>query len=731
MQMRRWRTRLALTLVVVFIWSCASQKTSRRGESGGNERPAEREGPDYPESERRDATETLHGTKVRDPYRWLEPSDDEEVQEWAERQAEFARSHLDELPYRERLRRRFEELYYVESVSAPRRRGGRMFYTRQHPDREKAIYYWRPVDASADEEEVLLDPNEMGGDENISIDVMVPSWDGTKVAYTESVDNADEATLYVRDVDSGENTEVDVIEGARWAYPAWTPDDSGFYYTRYPTDESIPVSKRPGEADLRYHELGTEPEEDRIVHEPTGDPRTFQGIQVSRDGRWLLRWVAHGWTRTDIYLRDLDSGDSEWTTLREGEDAKYRVDIHDGDLYIRTDEGAPRNRLFRAPAEDPARENWTEIVSEPESAVLQDFSIVGGRLVLKYLKNAHSRIEIRDLDGSNRTEVELPEMGTAYRVSGQPDHETAYLTFESFTAPKQIYEVPAETGETSVWSKTDVPVDPSAIEVEQVWYESKDGTEVSMFIVRSAEFEKDGSTPFLMTGYGGFDISYTPYFSEQAIAWIEQGGGFAIPNLRGGGEYGEEWHRAGMLENKQNVFDDFIAAAEYLVDEGYTAPERLAIRGGSNGGLLVGAAMTQRPELFGSVVCAVPLLDMIRYTEFGPAKTWVHEYGDPSNPEHFKFLSDYSPYHHVQKGAEYPAVLMLSSASDDRVHPMHARKMTAALQWASSSGEPILFRLEKEAGHGGADMLTKRVEKSTDTFAFLMEQLDADWQLDE
>ena len=716
-----------VSLFVASVGACATQSNSSSSDGAKEASASTKESDsgsafDYPETKRKETVEERFGQKVRDPYRWLEPNDDEAVQKWMETQNEFTRNHLDGLKYRDRLKNRYEELYYIESISAPTRRGGRMFYARQHPDKEKDVYYWREADAPADQEQVLLDPNAMGEEKNVSVGVVSPSWNGKKVAYTLKENNADAATLYIKDVDSDEVSDVDVIEGAKWADPSWTPDNTGFYYTHYPTDPSIPKAKRPGKADVRYHELGTKPSEDEIVREPTGDPRTFQGVEISRDGRWLVGYVAHGWDRSDVYYKDLESESPEWKTLIEGEDHKYWVSVWKDHFYIKTDEKAPKYRVMKVPAEQPKRENWTEIVPQQEDAVLKWIQIVGGHLVTTYLKNAHSVLKVHELDGSPVRTVELPGTGTTYGMTGEPDRDEAYFTYQSFTSPKRIYKTSIEKGGTELWSKEELPVETDDFEVEQVWYESKDGTKVSMFIVHKKAMEKDGSAPFLLYGYGGFDVSLTPHFRESAIPWLEAGGGYAIPNLRGGGEYGDEWHEAGKLAKKQNTFDDFIAAAEYLVEEDYTTSERLAIEGASNGGLLVSTVTTQRPELFGAVLCGVPLTDMVRYAKFGPAKIWIHEYGDPSKKEHFKFLYEYSPYHHVEKGTEYPAFMMLSSAKDDRVHPMHARKFTAALQWATTGDDPILFRLERKAGHGGADMIKRRVSEATDKFTFLMDE---------
>ena len=684
---------------------------------------------EYPETRRTDTVDEMFGTQVHDPYRWLEDGSKKEVETWMSRQDKFTRRYLEDLPLRERLRKRYRELYYIDAMSSPTPRDDRIFYARQHADKQKDVHYWRPVDGSAGDEEVLLDPNEMGDGENVSVGTLVPSHDGSKVAYTLKENNADAATLYVMDVESGEVSDVDVIEGAKWAYPSWTPDNEGFYYTHFPTDSSIPEDERTGEADVRYHELGTPPSKDRIVHGPTGNPRTTQSIKVSRDGDWLVRTVSFGWNRTDVFVRRRSNTDGEWKTLIEGKPNNYRVRVWNDHFYVVTDDGAPRSRLMKVDAESLDRSDWKEIVPEQEKAVLKFSQIIGGKLVLTYLKNAHSHLEIRDLDGSLVREVDLPGLGSTYGMSGEPDRDRAYFGFESFTQPRRIFSTSIQEGGTEVWSSEELPVDTEDFVSKQVWFESKDGTEASMFVVHEKGALKDGPIPFMMYGYGGFNISLTPFFDESAIPWMEAGGGFAVVNLRGGGEYGESWHEAGMKKNKQNTFDDFISAAEFLIDEEMTTSEGLAIEGGSNGGLLVSAVTVQRPELFGAVLCHVPLTDMIRFPDFGPAKLWVPEYGDPTKEEMFDYLYSYSPYHNVEKGTEYPAFMMLSSANDDRVHPMHARKMAAQLQWATTSrDEPVLFRLEKDAGHGGADLVRSTVSEKVDVMTFLFEHLEgAEW----
>jgi prolyl oligopeptidase len=700
-----------------------------------------------PETARHDTADTLFGVRVEDPYRWLEPVSAPEVQTWVSEQSAYARRVLDALPTQAELARRFTEILYLDAISPPEVRGGQQFYTRRYKTKEKSILMVRP---EGGEERVLIDPNEMSPDGSVSLGGWFPSWDGKHLAYALRENNADEATLYLRDVASGKDSAVDVIPGAKYAGPSWTPDNAGFYYEWLPPPDGIEVSERPGRTELRYHALGSDPKSDPVIFPATLDPKTFLFGGVSRDGRWLFLGVQHGWNQTDLYVKDARKpraavrplpADSQalgsdqrvaryakalgFEPFVVGKDAIFRVSWWDGAFYVRTNLDAPNYRVLKVKPGHLALEDWVEIV--PESAAkLDDSSIIGGRLVLSYLKNAASAIELRDLDGKLLRGVDLPGVGSTGGVLGDPDRDEAYFSFTSFTVPNQIYKTSIESGATELWSEVELPIDTRNMVAEQTWYTSKDGTRVSMFVVHQQGIPLDGSHPTLLYGYGGFNIDMTPAFSALAAVWLEHGGVYAVPNLRGGGEYGEAWHRAGMGKNKQNVFDDFAGAAEHLVKLGYTRPERLAIYGGSNGGLLVGAAMTQRPELFGAVVCGVPLLDMVRYPLFGSGKTWIAEYGSPENADEFAALYAYSPYHHVRQGVKYPPLLMMAADSDDRVDPMHARKFTAAVQWATrDSGQPALFRVEENAGHGGGDMVKKRVASSTDIVAFLLDQLGA------
>lgn len=673
-------------------------------------------------AKRVDATDTLHGVQVSDPYRWLEDEKSAETQAWMKEYADFTNAYLSKLPERDALEERLKELSYIDFVGAPVHKGKHYFFARRHKEKEKTVWYWRPSKTA--EPKVLLDPNTMSDDGSIALKLVEPSYDGKTVVYSLSKNNADEAALHIMDVSTGKAREAEVIEGAKYAHPSWSPDNEGFYYVKLPTDPKIPAAELPGYAELRYHRLGDKPEEDALIYERTNDPKRFLHGEVSRDGRWLFVYESRGWNSRDVFYKDLKKKDDEFKPLVVGLDAKFDVYAWKNKFYVQTEYEGAKGRILVVDPNKPELENWKEIVAEQPDAVLESFNIVGGKLALSYLRNASTELRLHELSGKLVRTIELPGIGSASNLKGNPEDDEAYYTFSSFTTPYTTFEISVKSGKSKPYFELEVPIDPEKYEVKQVWYPSKDGTKISMFVVSKKGTKLDGSTPFLLSGYGGFNINETPDFEASLFAWLEKGAGYAVPNLRGGGEYGEEWHRAGMLLKKQNVFDDFIGAAEYLVKEGYTKSERLAISGGSNGGLLVGAAMTQRPDLYKAVVCAVPLLDMVRYHLFGSGKTWIEEYGSAEDPAQFKALYAYSPYHHVEPNTDYPALLMLSADSDDRVDPMHARKFTAAIQAAQKSPEvPVLFRMETNAGHGGGDMIQKLVERRADTYAFLIQQL--------
>lgn len=670
-----------------------------------------------------DVVDDHFGVKVADPYRWLEDGKAADVQLWMEARDKHARAHLAELSLQEDLRKRYKELLYVESRSAPVVRGGRLFFSRKPADKEKSIHYWQ--DGEKGEPKVLLDPNEMSDDGSISIGAVVPSKDGRLVAYMEKGNNADESTLKVMEVDTGEMRAMDTIGNLRYTSPSWTPDGKGFFYTWMPSDPSIPPNERMGYAEIRYHVLGTRPTEDKTYREKTGDPSRWQAASVSDDGKYLFLYVYRGWSEADIYVMFLkDRKHSKWRELAVGTKASYMVEAHKDTFYVATSKDAPRWKIFKVSPRRLARKSWKEIVPQDPEAVLDSVQVIGGKLALKYLRGAATELVLRDLSGKNPVKVELPAIGSASSLVGNADLDTAYFSFSSFNYPPTIFKTSVKSPKSEVFAKVDMPVDPSQFEVKRVTFPSKDGTKVSMFIVHKKGIELDGKRPTLMYGYGGFNISLEPRWSSLIYPWIERGGVYAMPNLRGGGEYGEAWHEAGMLAKKQNVFDDFIAAGEYLVANKYTSPAHLGLRGGSNGGLLVGAAMTQRPDLFGAIICAVPLLDMVRYHMFGVGNAWVPEYGVATNEEQFKWLYAYSPYHNVKKDVRYPSLLMLSADSDDRVDPLHARKFVAMIEAAAQDDHVNLLRIESNAGHGGGDMRKKTLDVYADQIAFLWSELN-------
>ena len=669
---------------------------------------------------KQDISETLHGKQVSDPYRWLEDEASPEVQAWMTAQDDFTRAELAKLPMRAELSARVKQLFYFDSISAPVHRKGRYFYSRKHADKEKTIVYWKQGESGA--EHVLFDPNGWSADGSKGLHGWWPSHDGKFVAYQISEHNSDETEMHVFSVDTG--TELpDVIAGTKYAAASWTPDGNGFYYTWVPqVGGAVTVAERPGWAELRYHMLGSA--NDAVVHPATKNAETFLGGGVSHDGKWLLAYIQHGWNSSDVFFKNAHHPHEAWTVLVEGVPANFTVDVWQDMFYISTNDGAPRYRVMLADPALPARENWTEIVAQ-SAATLESASIVGGMLVLTYLANACSKIALHDLAGKHVRDVALPGIGTASTISGEPDEDTGYYSFTSFTEPQQIFKTSLSTGATTEWARVKLPIDTSKVTTDQVWFASKDGTKISMFIIHNKDVKKDGSNPTILYGYGGFSVSLTPGFAGSRVVWLENGGVYAIPNLRGGGEYGEDWHKAGMLATKQNVFDDFIAAAEYLQSEGWTSKEHLAISGGSNGGLLTGATVTQRPELFKAVICAVPLLDMLRFQLFGSGKTWVPEYGSPDDAAQFATLWAYSPYRRaVDEGKRaYPATLFDSADHDDRVDPNHARKLAAVMQANQTADAPIYLRIERNSGHGGADMVKSAVDRVVDQFSFLLHTL--------
>ena len=673
--------------------------------------------PKPPHTRAGDVVETLHGQRIADPYRWLEDQQSPETRAWIDQQNAFSKSILSKLPKRAAIARRLGELLKVDEVSVPVARGGRYFFMRRGANEDLARITMR--EGLAGKDLVLINPQSLSKDHRTSVLLLDVSEDGRLLAYGVRRGGEDEITVKLFDVDARADLN-DVLPRARYFGVSISADRRGLYYTRH------------GESGSRvfYHVLGESTAGDRLLFGEGYGPEKIIETDLSDDGRQLLITVYYGSAakKTELYyLRTAD-------VLRRPEpelivnfiDARFEGEIADGKIFLLTNYKAPRGRILVADLEHPDPDHWKEIVPESE-AILRSMSLVGGRVAANYLDHVHSRVALKKPDGSPAGEITFERIGSLSGLAGRWKTDEAFFTFSSFNVPPTIYRDDVSTGKRSVWARQQVPLDSEQFEVEQVEYASKDGTRIPMFLMHKKGLRRDGRRPTLLTGYGGFNISLTPRFSPLAILWAEQGGVFAVPNLRGGGEFGETWHQAGMLKKKQNVFDDFIAAAEWLIREKYTSPEKLAIRGASNGGLLVGAAMTQRPDLFQAVVCRYPLLDMIRYHKFLVARFWVPEYGSAEDAELFKSLLAYSPYHHVRSGIRYPAVLFVTGDADTRVDPLHARKMTAMMQARSASGRPVLLRYDTKAGHSrGSTPVPKQVEEMTDELAFLFALLKVD-----
>ncbi|MBA3344724.1 MAG: S9 family peptidase [Gemmatimonadales bacterium] len=674
--------------------------------------------PDYPTTPIIDVVDHLHGQAIVDPYRWLEDGDSAETRAWTERQNSLTQSYLAGATGREAIRRRLDELLAIGAVSVPAPARGRYFYQRREGRQNQPVLYARVGANGA--ERVVLDPNGLDSGGTTALDWYYPSDDGRLLAYGLSENGSEQSVLHLLEVDSGRIL-GDRIAHTRAAELAWLPDASGFYYTRYPASGEVPAGEEHYHRSVFFHQLGGNPAADPLIFRP--DRKEYwPGVRVSPEGRWLLISVARTFDQTDLYIQDRLVGGPLVAVARDLP-ASFEGAVAHGRLFFRTNLDAPTYRLYAADPERPGRGGWREIVPPRPDAVLEGFKVAGRFLALSYLERASSRLRLTGLDGALDREIALPTLGSLFGIGAEWDGHELFFGFSSYTVPPSVYRIDLDTATESLWLRVEANVDPAGFEVRQVSVTSRDGTPVTMFLVHRAGLERDGKIPTYLTGYGGFNISMSPAFSRSLLLWLERGGLLAIPNIRGGGEYGESWHQDGMLSRKQNSFDDFIAAAEWLIRERYTSPSRLAVAGGSNGGLLMGAVLTQRPELFRALVVQVPLLDMLRYHHFLIARLWIPEYGSADDPEQFQWLRAYSPYHNVGDGVAYPAVLLATAESDSRVDPMHARKMAARLQAATTSPNPVLLRLESRAGHGAGKPLSKVLDELTDTWTFVFSEL--------
>ncbi len=688
----------------------------------------------YPPSRKVDHVDDYHGTNVADPYRWLEDPDSEETKAWVEAQNKVTFGYLGEIPAREQIKQRLTQLWNYEKYGIPFKEGNRYFYFKNDGlQNQSVLYTLTSLDA---EPRVLLDPNTLSEDGTIALSGLAISEDGKLMAYGLSTSGSDWNEWKVRDVETAEDL-PDHLKWVKFSGASWTHDGQGFFYSRYDEpNETTKLEELNYYQKLYYHKLGTPQSEDILMYQRPDQKEWMFGAGVTEDGRYLIISVDLGTDPKNlIFYKDLQTPDSPVVELISEFEANYSFIDNDGSIFwFRTDLDAPRGRVIAIDINNPPsppltkggiKGEWQEVIPQADET-LESVGLLNNQFVADYLKDAHSSIKIFDLDGSFVREVELPEIGSAGGFGGKRYDKETFYSFTSFTTPATIYRYDMVSGKSTLFRKPNVDFNPDGYETKQIFYSSKDGTRVPMFITHKKGLQLDGNNPTLLYGYGGFNVSLTPYFSVSNLVWMEMGGVYALANIRGGGEYGEEWHQAGTKLNKQNVFDDFIAAAEWLIENKYTKPEKLAIAGGSNGGLLVGACMTQRPELFGAALPAVGVMDMLRFHKFTIGWAWCSDYGSPDNPEEFKALYDYSPLHNLKSGTAYPATLITTADHDDRVVPAHSFKFASALQEAHAGEKPVLIRIETKAGHGAGKPTAKIIEELADHWAFLVRSLNID-----
>lgn len=677
----------------------------------------------YPTTSQVDQVDDYHGTKVADPYRWLEDPDSEETKGWVEAQNQVTFDYLNEIPVREQIKQRLTQLWDYEKFGIPFKEGDRYFYFKNDGLQNQSVLYTLTyLDA---EPRVLLDPNKLSEDGTVALSGLSISEDGKLLAYGLSTSGSDWQEWKVRDVE----TCVDLPDHLKWikfSGASWNQDNQGFFYSRY--DEPNEATKLEDVnyfQKLFYHQLGKPQSEDVLVYHRSDQKEWGFNGGVTEDGRYLIISVWRGSDPKNlVFYKDLTDPTAQVVELISEFEANFSLIDNDGSVFwFSTDLDAPRSRVIAIDISNPSRDQWQEIIPQADET-LEGVGLLNNQFVASYLKHAYTQIKIFDLNGSFIREVALPGIGSAGGFGGKRYDTETFYSFTSFTTPATIYRYDMISGESTVFRQPQVDFNPGDYETKQVFYSSKDGTQVPMFISHKKGIQLDANNPTYLYGYGGFSVSLTPSFSVGVLVWMEMGGVYAVPNLRGGGEYGEEWHQAGTKLNKQNVFDDFIAAASWLIANKYTSPAKLAIGGGSNGGLLVGACMTQRPDLFGAALPAVGVMDMLRFHKFTIGWAWTSDYGSPDSPEEFKALYAYSPLHNLTPGTSYPATMITTADHDDRVVPAHSFKFAAALQTAHTGSAPVLIRIETKAGHGAGKPTTKIIEEIADRWAFLVRSLN-------
>jgi len=705
MRIRRYIAVAGLLFFVVNLLPAADKPADIRGGNGITLPPP-------PPTKAEPVTETVGGQTITDPYRWLEDSKSPATRAWIDAQMKYTEDYLSQVKIRLEIVQRLTELVRVESYSIPREAHGSYFFTKRLPEENQASIYVRKGLHGSDER--LVDATKLSADQNTSVSIADISKDGSLLLYLVREGGADEGSVHALDVEKHQEL-PDVLPLARYQGISLTPDKSGVYYAKYET----------GGTQVFYHRIGTPASSDQMIFGKSFNGETLGPMQlissrVTENGRYLLINVSHGVPpkRVDVYARDLRTADAAIKPVIQGIDGRFVAENHGDDLYVLTDYHAENYQVVKVSMNDPAPDHWQTVVPEGKDVISQ-VSIVGGKLFVTGLHDVVTETRIFTLDGKLAGTLAYPMLGAASTLFGRQDSKEGFYSFESFNIPPAVYHYDIASGKTDVFAKPKVPFASDQYEVKQVFYRSKDGTRVPMFISSKKGLKPTGDTPTLMFAYGGFLISLVPHWDPEYAWWMEQGGFFAQPNLRGGGEYGETWHKAGMFEKKQNVFDDFFAAADYLIDNKYTSSKYLAVRGRSNGGLLMGVATTQRPELFGAIWCGYPLLDMLRFQNFLVGHWWTAEYGSADNPQQFPYLRKYSPYQNVKPGTKYPAIMFNTGDSDTRVAPLHARKMTALMQADDASDRPVLLHYETKAGHSSGVSIIQLVNDTADELAFL------------
>ena len=715
--MNQVRFGMLLILAFTFLLGCAAGLLA----DGGASTPAY----GYPHAKTVEQVDDYHGVKVTDPYRWLEDTDSRDTRDWVEAENKLTFSYLEQIPYRQAIHDRLTKLWNYERYRVPEKQGKRYFYEHNNGlQNQNVLFVTESLDA---EPRQLLDPNTLSSDGTVALVGHAISDDGKLLAYGTAASGSDWMEWHVRDVDTGRDLSDD-IQWVKFSGASWTKDGKGFFYSRFDEPKAGTMLRDVNYFQkLYYHKLGTAQPEDKLIYDRPDNKELGFGGYVTDDGHYLVINVSQGTApKNRLYYKDLTRPDSPVVKLLDDFDAEYRFVDNDGPVFrLKTDSDAPRGRLIAVDTRHPERANWKTIVPEkPET--LTSANVVNDTFILGYLKDARTEVHVHDLAGKFLRNVDLPGIGTAEGFGGKRKDKETFYAFTSFVTPTTIYRYDPVAGKSSVFRQAKVDFDPGQYETKQIFYNSKDGTRVPMFLTYKKGLKLDGQNPVLLYAYGGFNISLTPAFSVGNLVWLEMGGVYAQPNLRGGGEYGEDWHQAGTKLHKQNVFDDFIAAAEWLIANHYTSPAKLAIRGGSNGGLLVGACLTQRPDLFGAALPAVGVMDMLRFHKFTIGWAWTSDYGSSDDPEQFKALYAYSPLHNLRAGTKYPPTLITTADHDDRVVPGHSFKFAATLQADQAGPAPVLIRIETKAGHGAGKPVSKQIEEMADVWAFAAHSLGMD-----